>query len=122
EYDVINTRHDYLTGSFMLFRNTGAINNLFTKSKDYIKVFTSDKHYCFDECNFKHAQIENEMNIFDIDCEIESMEHVIRKEMEFDSVLTPIKQEYSFKFRLLIMRLIYSLKLDVYSDSIFPLV
>jgi len=86
EYDVINTRHDYLTGSFMLFRNTGAINNLFTKSKDYIKVFTSDKHYCFDECNFKHAQIENEMNIFDIDCEIESMEHVIRKEMEFGSI------------------------------------
>lgn len=86
EYDVINTRHDYLTGSFMLFRNNDTINNLFTKSKDYKKVFTSDIHYCFDECNFKHAQMEHEMNIFDIDCEIESMEHVIRKEMELGSI------------------------------------
>lgn len=86
EYDVINTRHDYLTGSFMLFRNNDTINNLFIKSKDYKKVFESDKHYCFDECNFKHAQMENEMNIFDVDCEIESMEHVIRKEMELGSI------------------------------------
>ena len=43
----------------------------------------------------------------------------------FDSlflVLAPIKQEYYSKFRLLIMRLIYSLKLGVYPGSIFPLV
>ena len=84
--DVINTRHDYLTGSFMLFRNNDVPNNLFTKSKDYKKVFESDKHYCFDECNFKHAQMEQEMNIFDVDCEIESMEHVIRKEMELGNI------------------------------------
>ena len=38
------------------------------------------------------------------------------------SVLTPIKQEYYSKFRLLIMRLNFSLKLDVYPGSIFPLV
>ena len=38
------------------------------------------------------------------------------------SVLTPIKQEYYSKFRLLIMRLIFPLKLDLYPDSIFPLV
>jgi hypothetical protein len=81
-FDIINTRHDYLTGSFMLFRNNDAANNLFAKSKDYKKVFKSNKHYCFDECNFKHTYIENEINIFDVDCEIESMEHVIRKEMK----------------------------------------
>jgi hypothetical protein len=85
-FDVINTRHDYLTGSFMLLRNNEILNNLFTKSKDYQKVFTSDVHYCFDECNFKHAQMEQEMNIFDVDCEIESMEHVIRKEMKLGSI------------------------------------
>ncbi|WP_166750897.1 hypothetical protein [Flavobacterium psychrophilum] len=33
-------------------------------------------------------------------------------------VLTPIKQEYYSKFRLLFMRLIFSLKLDVYLGSI----
>ncbi len=38
------------------------------------------------------------------------------------SVLTPIKQEYYSKFRLLIMLLNVSLKLDVYLDSIFSLV
>lgn len=85
-FDIINTRHDYLTGSFMLFRNDDVANNLFAKSKDYKKVFESNKHYCFDECNFKHAYIENEMNIFDVDCEIESMEHVIRKEMESERI------------------------------------
>ncbi|MCB6089617.1 DUF3644 domain-containing protein, partial [Flavobacterium psychrophilum] len=34
------------------------------------------------------------------------------------NVLTPIKQEYYSKFRLLFMRLIFSLKLDVYLGSI----
>lgn len=86
EYDVINTRHDYLTGSFMLLRNNEILNNLFTKSKDYQKVFTSDVHYCFDECNFKHMQLEHEMNIFDVNCEIESMEHLIRREMELGTI------------------------------------
>lgn len=85
-FDIINTRHDYLTGSFMLFRNNDVTNNLFAKSNDYKKIFESDKHYCFDECNFKHAQMEQEMNIFDVDCEIESMEHVIRKEMGLGNI------------------------------------
>lgn len=37
-------------------------------------------------------------------------------------VLTPIKQEYYSKFRLLIMRLIFLLKLDAYPGSISRLV
>lgn len=86
EYDIINTRHDYLTGSFLLFKNNTEINSLFTRSKDYIKIFTSDKHYCFDECNFKHMQLELNMNIFDVPCEIESMEHIIRREYELKRI------------------------------------
>nr|WP_315170978.1 DUF6625 family protein [uncultured Flavobacterium sp.] len=86
EYDIINTRHDYLTGSFLLFRNIPSINNLFIKSKDYKKVFTTDKHYCFDECNFKHIEMEQGINIFEVTCEIESMEHLVRKEMELGSI------------------------------------
>ena len=38
------------------------------------------------------------------------------------AVLTPIKQEYYSKFRLLIMRLIFLLKLDAYPGSISRLV
>jgi hypothetical protein len=37
------------------------------------------------------------------------------------TVLTPIKQEYYFKFRFLIKRLIFSFLLDVYPSSISPL-
>tara|TARA_R110000868_G_scaffold319258_1_gene580016 strand:+ start:4544 stop:5656 length:1113 start_codon:yes stop_codon:yes gene_type:complete len=79
-YDVISVRNDYPTGSFMLFKNTEIINNLFKKSKDYKMVFQSDTHYCFDECNFKHNFLQAGGNIDDIDCEIESMHHVIKKE------------------------------------------
>lgn len=87
EYDVISTRHDFVTGWFMLFRNKPEINNLFKKSKDYVKVFTSDTHFCFDECNFKYLQLDDEIsNILDIDCEIESMEHVVRKEMKLNKI------------------------------------
>lgn len=82
EHDVISTRHDYVTGWFMLFKNTPEINNLFRKSADHVKVFTSDTHYCFDECNFKQLQLgDQDINILDIPCEIESMEHVIQKEL-----------------------------------------
>ncbi|PIY13291.1 MAG: hypothetical protein COZ17_01135 [Flavobacteriaceae bacterium CG_4_10_14_3_um_filter_33_47] len=78
-YDVISVRNDYPTGSFMLFKNDQTANNLFKKSKDYKKVFLSDTHYCFDECNFKHYFLQEGGDIFDIDCEIETMHHVIKK-------------------------------------------
>ena len=42
-------------------------------------------------------------------------------QIQFPLVLTPIKQEYSFKFQLLIKRLVSSLKLSVYQGSICPL-
>lgn len=82
EYDVISTRHDYITGWFLLFKNKKEINTLFMKSADYIKVFTSNTHYCFDECNFKHLYLADQnTNILSINCDIESMEHVIQKEL-----------------------------------------
>ena len=46
--DVISSRHDYITGSFCLFRNNNYVNQLFMKSKDYKKVFSNSIHYCFD--------------------------------------------------------------------------
>lgn len=79
-YEVISVRNDYPTGSFMLFKNNNKINNLFKKSRDFKKVFTSDTHYCFDECNFRHGYLEDGGDIFDIECEIESMHHIVKKE------------------------------------------
>lgn len=86
QYDIVSSRHDYVTGSFLLFKNTPKINGLYRNSKDYHEVFTSDIHFCFDECNFKHSFLENEINIFDVPCDIESMEHIIRKEYEQKSI------------------------------------
>ena len=62
---------------------------------------------------------------------IDNINFIISGKFEFKSisencadiiVLTPIKQEYYSKFRLLIMRLIFLLKLDAYPGSISRLV
>ncbi len=79
-YEVVSVRDDYPTGSFMLFRNTDKINKLYTLSRDYQKVFASEKHYCFDECNFKHYYLQEGGDIFKTHCDIESMHHVLKKE------------------------------------------
>jgi hypothetical protein len=80
KFEIISVRDYYPTGSFLLFQNNKKINYLFTKSKDYQKVFTNDKHFCFDECNFAFDELEKGVDIFDIPCEIESMLHVIKRE------------------------------------------
>lgn len=86
EFEVISVRNDYPTGSFMVFKNEKKINNLFRKSKDHQKVFLSQKHYCFDECNFMHEYLEIGGNIFEIETEIESMHHVLIREMQINNL------------------------------------
>lgn len=78
-YDVISSRHDYLTGSFALYRNTPFVNRLFENSRDYKRVFTSSQHLCFDETNFEFPQFINKVNYIDIISEIESMTQVVMK-------------------------------------------
>jgi hypothetical protein len=79
-YDTICVRHDFITACCMLFKNTNYVNNLFKKSKDYQMIFTSPKNYAFDETNFEQMAIIDKHDIFKIDCEIESMQHVILQE------------------------------------------
>jgi hypothetical protein len=81
-YDIISVRHDFLSGQFLLFRNNSTINSIFKKSKDYIKVLQSDRHFCFDETNFQWNLFTNGIHYSKIDSEIESMTHVVLKEME----------------------------------------
>ena len=78
-YDLISVRPDWIPGCFLLFRNNLKMNTLFTQSKDYQKVFSSDKHYCFDETNFAHEAFEEGMGYQEIDTEIESMMHVVKR-------------------------------------------
>lgn len=81
KYDVITVRHDFLVGYFSLYRNCKKVNELFMQSKDYIKVFTNDKHFCFDECNFAFWKLDHDICFEDVadQCEIESMTHVVKK-------------------------------------------
>jgi hypothetical protein len=78
-YDIISVRPDWIPGCFVLFKNADKLNTLFKHSKDYKKVFTSNTHYCFDETNFEHDAFTEGKKYYEIDCEIESMMHVIQK-------------------------------------------
>jgi hypothetical protein len=78
-YDFISMRHDYTTGCFALYRNNANMNTLFKTSKDYKTVFSSSEHFCFDECNFKHEQLAEGKSIFEIESEIESFTHVVKR-------------------------------------------
>lgn len=77
-YDYISVRHDYTTGCFGLYRNNELLNNYFLKSKDYKKVFSEPKHYCFDECNFVWDDLTRGLSIFDLNTEIESFTHLMK--------------------------------------------
>jgi hypothetical protein len=77
EFDFISIRHDYTTGCFALYRNNSDVNSLFKKTKDFEKIFTSNIHYCFDECSFAHDLLSEGQSIFEIKTEIESFTHII---------------------------------------------
>jgi hypothetical protein len=77
-YDFISMRHDYTTGCFALYRNKEQMNTFFMKSKDYRLVFSSPKHYCFDECNFAWDELTIGKSIFEVNTEIVSFTHLIR--------------------------------------------
>ncbi|TPG41817.1 DUF6625 family protein [Flavobacterium pectinovorum] len=79
-HDIISSRHDYLTGSFCLFRNNDYINHLFMKSKDYKMIFSNPVHFCFDECNFLFEKLKSGISILEINNPIESMTYIIKKE------------------------------------------
>ena len=79
EHDVISVRHDFLPGAFSLFRNCEKINLLFKESKDYVKVFTDPRHYCFDETNFTYDEFAEGVPVEEIKSEIESMTHLVKK-------------------------------------------
>ena len=81
-YDIISSRHDYITGTFCLYRNNKKINSLFKQSKDYKKVLASKEHFCFDECNFLFQELQNGASIFDYPDNIQSMTYVVKKKQK----------------------------------------
>lgn len=77
--DLISARHDSLTGQFLLFRNSHKMNTLFTLSKDYKKVLSSEQHYCFDETNFQRNEFTLGKSYNEISSEVESMTHLVKR-------------------------------------------
>jgi hypothetical protein len=100
-------------GDLIGVTNVGGIFSIDLKNK--IKSSKTEK-LAFVNSFFETKIIEtNDFNdgaIFKMNPIINELKEVV--------VLTPIKQEYYSKFRLLIMRLIFSSLLGVYQSSIFP--
>ena len=79
EFDLISVRHDYITGHFALFRNCKKLNSLFMKSKDFVKVFSEERSFCFDETNYAFDAFTHNVPLDKIVTEVESMTHVAKK-------------------------------------------
>jgi hypothetical protein len=78
-YDIISSRHDYVTGSFCLFRNDERINSFFKESRDYQKVLSRPENFCFDECSFLWEDLKRGASIFDFPNHTESMTYLVKK-------------------------------------------
>jgi hypothetical protein len=79
EYDVVSSRHDFITGAFCLYRNVDLTNTLFMQSRDFKTVFSSPEHFCFDECNFLFDELKAGASIFDFPDRIQSMTYVVKQ-------------------------------------------
>lgn len=78
-HELINVRHDFISGYFLLFRNNEKINTLFMQSNDYQKVLSSPVHYCFDETNFQYSDFTDTLMYPKRKHEVESMMHLVRR-------------------------------------------
>jgi len=78
-YDVLSSRHDYMAGTFSMFKNEYRINTLFMQSRDYKKVFQTGKNYCFDECNNLFPELDKGRSILDFPNKIQSITYVVKK-------------------------------------------
>jgi hypothetical protein len=86
KYDIISLRKEWLSGSTCFFKNIKEINELFCNSSDWQMVVENPrKHYGFDEVSMttNHKQLyrrlEKGVNLNEVETEIESFTHVVRK-------------------------------------------
>lgn len=77
--DVVSAHSQYMSGPFSLFRNVPEVNSLFRMSRDFEKIISKQKHFCFDEASTVIEKLWSGGNIFDYPTEIESMTHIVKK-------------------------------------------
>lgn len=85
-YDVFSTREEYLSGPLSLMRNCEVVNSMYESSKDYVEIFSSNEHSCFDECAFAWDGLHAGRSILDLSTKTESMTEVIVKSVARDEI------------------------------------
>jgi hypothetical protein len=76
--DVYSGVKEYLSGSLFFVRNNEYCNTLFRKSKDWAKVFTTEKYLGFDECGAHiHHQLQAGANFFELKTDVQSITEII---------------------------------------------
>jgi hypothetical protein len=79
DHDVLCVRKEYVTGFLTLFKNVESVTKLYSASADYKRIFEDSQHYCFDECGRTFYELMCGISIFETNCAIESMTHVVKK-------------------------------------------
>lgn len=79
QYDVLSSRHDYMAGTFSMFKNEHRTNTLFMRSRDYKIVFQTDEYYYFDECSNLFHELDKGHSILDFPNKVQSITYVVKK-------------------------------------------
>ncbi|GAA6768915.1 hypothetical protein AAFH68_48730 [Flavobacterium sp. CGRL1] len=83
DFDILNSRVDFITGTFCLYRNIEKLNTLFMQSRDYKHVFTNEEYFSFDECSFLFNDLALGNSILDYPDSIQSMTYLaVKGELE----------------------------------------
>jgi hypothetical protein len=79
--DIFSGIKEYVSGSFFLVRNNAHCNNLFKKSKDWKKVFSTEQYLGFDECGGQfYKQLKAGKTFKELNTPIESFTEVLFKQ------------------------------------------
>jgi hypothetical protein len=78
-HDIISAHHNFITGTFCLYRNNAQMRTLFTESRDYKRVFSDPVYQGFDECSFLFYDLQAGVSILNFPDHTESMTYVVKK-------------------------------------------
>jgi len=81
DYDVVSMVPEWVSGSFCIFKNIENVNNLFSLSRSWKNVFSSESNFAFDECNYLYDELRQGEDILEID-HLESFTFIVKREAE----------------------------------------
>lgn len=79
KYDLITAHESFIVAHFVLYSNINKVNKLFMDSKDWKKVFESNKRFSFNECNKEWIKFNSRKTRLINDTEIESFTYIVEK-------------------------------------------